>query len=46
MPAKLKKGQLVLEWKPFPNENEIAHSSLADFSLTQSEIDALNAAFD
>ena len=46
MPAKLKKGQLVLEWKPFPNENEIAHSSPADFSLTQSEIDALNAAFD
>ena len=46
MPAKLKKGQLVLEWKPFPNENEIVHSSLADFSLTQGEIDAINAAFD
>ena len=46
MPAKLKKGQLVLELKPFPNENEIAHSSSANFSLTQGEIDALNAAFD
>ena len=32
--------------KPFPNENEIVHSSPADFSLTQNEIDALNAAFD
>ena len=46
MPAKLKKGQLVLEWKPFPNENEITHSSPLEFSLTQAEIDALNAAFD
>ena len=46
MPAKLKKGQLVLEWKPFPNESEIAHSSTSSFSLTQAEIDALNAAFD
>jgi hypothetical protein len=46
MPAKLKKGQLVLAWKPFPNESEMAHSSPAEFSLTQAEIDALNAAFD
>ena len=46
MPAKLKKGQLVLEWKPFPNESKITHSSLAQFSLSQAEIDALNAAFD
>ena len=46
MPAKLKKGQLVLEWKRFPNESEIAHSSPAEFSLTQAEIDALNASFD
>jgi hypothetical protein len=46
MPAKLKKGQLVLEWRPFPDEDEITHSSPVEFSLTQAEIDALNAAFD
>ena len=46
MPAKLKKGQLVLEWKPFLDEGEIVHSSSADFSLTQAEVNALNAAFD
>ena len=46
LPAKLKKGQLVFEWKPFPNEVRIAHSSPKEFLLTQAEIDALNAVFD
>ena len=46
LPAKLKKGQLVFQWKPFPNEASITHSSSKEFSLTQAEIDALNQAFD
>ncbi|MDG2473660.1 MAG: hypothetical protein P8M50_00085 [Paracoccaceae bacterium] len=46
LPAKLKKGQLVFEWKPFPNEVQITHSSPKEFLLTQAEIDALNAVFD
>ena len=46
LPAKLKKGQLVFEWKPFPNEVEITHSSAKEFLLTQAEIDALSAVFD
>ena len=46
LPAKLKKGQLVFEWKPFPNEKPMIHSSSKDFLLTQAEIDSLNAAFD
>ena len=46
MPAKLKKGQLVLEWKPFPNESEITHSSKKVFSLTKAEIDQFNQIFD
>ena len=46
MPARLKKGQLVLQWKPFPNEVQITHSSAKKFSLTQVEIDALNAVFE
>ena len=46
LPAKLKKGQLVFQWKPFPNESSITHHSLKEFSLTQAEIKALNEAFD
>ena len=46
LPAKLKKGQLVFEWKPFPNESKVTHSSSKEFSLTQDEINALNAVFD
>ena len=46
LPARLKKGQLVFQWKPFPNETKGAHSSSREFLLTQVEIDALNAAFD
>ena len=46
LPAKLKKGQLVLEWKPFPEESEVAHESPKSFSLTQAELDALNIALD
>ncbi len=46
LPAKLKKGQLVFQWKPFPNEGNIAHSSPKEFVLSQAEIDALNAVFD
>ena len=46
LPAKLKKGQLVFQWKPFPNEASITHSSLKEFSLTRAEIKALNEAFD
>ena len=46
LPAKLKKGQLVLEWKPFPDEAQVTHASTKEFLLTQAEIDALNAVFD
>jgi len=46
LPAKLKKGQLVFQWKPFPNEGQVTYSSSKKFLLTQVEIDALNAAFD
>ncbi len=46
LPAKLKKGQLVFQWKPFPDEVQLAHSSGKEFSLSQAEIEALNAAFD
>ena len=46
LPARLKKGQLVFQWKPFPNESKITYSSPKEFLLTQAEIDALNAAFD
>ena len=46
LPAKLKKGQLVFQWKPFPNESKITYSSPKEFLLTQAEIDSLNAAFD
>jgi len=46
LPAKLKKGQLVLEWKPFPEENGLAHASSKEFLLTQAEIDALTNALD
>ena len=46
LPAKLRKGQLVFQWKPFPDEASITHSSPKEFLLTQAEIDSLNAAFD
>ena len=46
LPAKLKKGQLIFQWKEFPNEVNVAHSSPREFSLTQAEIDDLNSAFD
>ena len=46
LPPKLKKGQLVFEWKAFPNEAYLTHSSPKDFLLTQTEIDAITAAFD
>ena len=46
LPAKLKKGQLVFQWKPLPNEVDITHSSHQKISLTQAEIKALNAVFD
>ena len=46
LPAKLKKGQLVLEWKPFPNEGEVTHQSSKDFMLTQAEMEALSNALD
>ena len=46
LPARLKKGQLVFQWKPFPNETQISYSSPKKFVLTQAEIDALNAAFE
>ena len=46
LPAKLKKGQLVFQWKPFPNEVKNTLSSSQKFSLNQEEIEALNATFD
>ncbi|PQM61680.1 MAG: hypothetical protein CML40_03025 [Rhodobacteraceae bacterium] len=46
LPAKLKKGQLIFQWKPFPNEVKNTHSSSQKFSLNQEEIEALNATFD
>ena len=46
LPAKLKKGQLVLEWKPFPNEADITHYSEKKFVLTDAEIRALNEVFE
>ena len=46
LPAKLKKGQLVFQWKPFPNEAEITYSSSKEFILTEAEITALNEVFD
>ena len=46
LPAKLKKGQLVLEWKPFPNEDKNVYSSNKQFSVTPEEMKAFQKVFD
>ncbi len=46
LPAKLKKGQLVLEWKPFPEEPDVTHASSKEFLLSQAEVEALSNALD
>ncbi len=46
LPAKLKKGQLVLEWKPFPHEETNTYESGKRFSLTSEEITAFQNVFE
>ena len=46
LPAKLKKGQLVLEWKPFPREGTNTYESSKRFSLTSEEITAFQSVFE
>ena len=46
LPAKLKKGQLVLEWKPFPQEDANIYESGKRFSLTNEEITAFQNVFE
>ena len=46
LPAKLRKGQLVLEWKPFPEEIKLAQENSNQFSLTEDELAALRVALD
>ena len=46
LPAKLKKGQLVLEWKPFPEESDMASVKKEQTFLTEAEVTAFNEVFD
>ncbi len=46
LPAKLKKGQLVLEWKPFPEESSLVSNNEKKIILTEAEVSALNEAFE
>ena len=46
LPAKLKKGQLVLEWKPFLDEDINTYESGKRFSLTNEEITAFQNVFE
>jgi hypothetical protein len=46
LPAKLKKGQLVLEWKPFPGESSNSYEGTKKFALTSEEINAFQNVFE